>query len=233
VPVVIVNRPTSSTERAGFLNEQLRIEVTRIGSDTVMPSTLEVMHIGYALGVRPGDDLADLDDFQPNDSVRVRFSRPHDATYEFASRVTEVDGHGGLLWLTAPVNIERIQARRHVRVAAALAGEVAPAGPRRLDAGAAAYHSVRITDISAGGVAIRSQDVLPNGTVVLVDAKIPDRQGSLAVQARALVVRSAIDSGPDEPTCYRYGLAYLDLGSRQEAQLVASVFWQLSQQRLA
>lgn len=223
------------TARSGYLNEQLPLMVGRVGSDRAMPAFIDQFHVGNSLALRPSEDVSDLDDFQPNDVIRARFSRPADATYRFSSRVLDVDGRNQLLWVTVPVNIERVQARRHVRVATPLAAEVAPAGPRRLSGTttASGYRSVRITDISAGGIAIRTDEVLEIGTVLLVEARVPDRRTAIHLTARAEVVRSALDSGPDEPTCYRYGLAYLDLASKEEAQLVSSIFWHLSQQRVS
>jgi c-di-GMP-binding flagellar brake protein YcgR len=218
--------------QAGYLNENLLLEIGRVGSDLVLRATLDVLNVGHSLGLRPADDPGDLDAFQPNDVVRSRFSRPDDAAYEFNSRVLDVDGRNQLLWVQSPTNIERIQARRHVRVSTPMAGEIAAAGPRPLSDARGGFRSVGISDISAGGMAIRTDLVLDLGSTLLVDVLVPDRKGTMGLGARARVVRCAMDSSPDEPTTYRYGLEYMDLSSKIEAQLVASVFWQLSQRRL-
>jgi c-di-GMP-binding flagellar brake protein YcgR len=218
--------------QAGYLNENLLIEIGRVGSDLVLRATLDVLNVGHSLGLRPADDPGDLDAFQPNDVVRSRFSRPDDAAYEFNSRVLDVDGRNQLLWVQSPTNIERIQARRHVRVSTPLAGEIAAAGPRPLADAHGGFRTVSVSDISAGGMAVRTDLVLEPGSIVLVDVLVPDRKGTLTVGARARVVRCSVDSPPDQPTAYRYGLEYVDLSSKVEAQLVASVFWQLSQRRL-
>jgi c-di-GMP-binding flagellar brake protein YcgR len=230
---VVIGHQSEARRREGYLNENLQITVQRIGSEMEMRSALDVLHLGHSLGVRPLDDPAELDDFQPNDAIRARFARPSDATYRFSSRVLEVDGAGSLLWLASPVNIERIQSRRHVRVPSDAVADLALAGPRRLSDAKHHFHgSARVVDISAGGAAILSTDVLPLGSTVLLDTVVPDRKGHLKIATRARVVRSAIATEPAEQTRYRYGLEYIDLASPHEAALVAAVFWQLGQQRV-
>jgi c-di-GMP-binding flagellar brake protein YcgR len=233
VPVVPAQPIPTAQHRVGYLNENLQLEVIRVGGSALVRTTIDTLQAGYALGLRPSDDAGDLDEFQGGDAVRARFSRHHDATYEFASRVLEVDIAGGRLWLTAPINIERIQARRHVRVATDLAALMAPAGPRRIDATLNEFVSVTVPDISAGGLAIRTGHDLKVDATVLIDLTVPDRRSPIRVETRARVVRGRIDSGSDEPTCFRYGLEYLGLGSRQEADLVGAIFRRLSELRRA
>ncbi len=154
--------------------------------------------------------------------VALRITRDRDAAYECP--VTVVRRGDGVVDLSWPAVVHRLQHRRNVRLPVTVAASLAPAGPRRLSDGPAHWASVTIVDVSAGGAAVVSDTDHRLHDVVLVRFDLPSRRGALHVHARARVVRRE----PGGNGRWRYGIELIDLPGRLEDELVSAVFHHLS-----
>jgi c-di-GMP-binding flagellar brake protein YcgR len=183
----------------------------------------------HSLGLHVDD--GEVAAFHPAMTVVARFIRSGDASYAFTTSVRAVfPGSSPNLLLDWPLEIERHQARHHVRVALPGQAALAPAGPRRVDQGANGWSHAELIDVSAGGVGVACDADLDIGCTALVRFSLQHRGRHLEVDSRAMVVRRDPDA-PDEP--HRYGLQLLDLPSRTENDLTAALFWHLTAVRRA
>jgi len=219
-----------------YLAPNHAVVVFASGEATEHPATLEHLHPGRSLGLHL-DDPSWLDGLASGKAICIRFTRDHDAAYLFTAPLldTRPDSHAQL-WVAWPTAVHRVQARRHVRLHILVDLTWAPAGPRRLSSIDAErpWRTGRTLDLSAGGLSLFTDDDLRVGSVLIVQLQIPGRTDPVELAARTRVVRAELPAGGQGERPGRlYGLEYLDLGSRQEADIVASVFWHLSKSRLA
>jgi len=161
------------------------------------------------------------------------YTRPGDASYAFVTRIVALDTKSGELRCSPPQRVHRLQRREFLRLPLTLRVALALAGPRRLnEPGPTGWCEATATNVSAAGLGVSCDQVLPVGQVVLTRFTLPTRHEPLAVETRSLVTRIALDpERVEESSRLAYGLVFVDLARPVEEAIVAAVHWMQSQQR--
>ena len=145
-------------------------------------------------------------------SVKVSFSRPRDARYEFASRIVDAGEEGVVLRPTEPLH--RIQQRRDVRVRCR---DVVRFGGQRESAGEPNWRG-RLGDISIGGASFVGDKELKTGEPILMQLDLGKTMGTLLLAAR--VIRQKPLRGTSEERL-QTSVRFAALSPRQERRLGA------------
>jgi c-di-GMP-binding flagellar brake protein YcgR len=159
---------------------------------------------------------------QPGDAVEVAASTPQDALYA-AEAIIEVTVREPVPLLTLKIRSawRRSQRRNAVRVGVAIRPRVANMlmGP--------AHKALRlgVTDISASGVQVRSQDELRVGDLVDLAFELSGIDEEVSVQARVRRVYRH-DRGPAIPAVWDAGCQFEGLPDRLGQRIVQYIFAQ-------
>lgn len=165
------------------------------------------------------------------DRIQVRLTR-EDASYFFHTSVIQVrDETIPLYGISWPENVERKQMRRHFRLNCLIDVSFAerPLGKR-----APAWRTGCALDISAGGIRLQTDQVFSPETMLLLRFSLPLREGTVDVETPARIIRRQCEDPPPGSAgkpIYRYGLEFLDLPARRQDEIMAFVFWKMTENR--
>ncbi len=134
----------------------------------------------------------------------------------YLCRTTVVEGQSkGLpvLRLARPTQVERLQRRLFVRLAAPLPSVRVRFWSHELEDWQP-LHGARAVDLSAGGMLLASPEALQAGTPIKVRFSLPPQTEETALQAT--VVRCDEDSRLDGRRMHRLGIRFLDITMQQQ-----------------
>jgi c-di-GMP-binding flagellar brake protein YcgR len=162
----------------------------------------------------PTDQQRRLLQVKVGDTLELAASA-QDALYSAHVRVIRGDHDGVPLLITEPIgDWQRTQRRHAVRLPVA----IRPHRARRLlDDGTERPVNVAITNISAGGLQLRSEDELRHGDRIAVTFSLMDVPGELTVVARVCRVQQ-------ELRVWVAGCALEDVSARTAEQIVQFIF---------
>lgn len=141
--------------------------------------------------------------------------------YEFTGTVCETQaGPPPLVTLVRAGGITKVQRRQDFRMKCLIPVEVSGSFRDPRD-GSETTLSLRIvtSDLSAGGMVICHQNLIPDDCVVEVKLGLPD--GGSPVRAACRVVHS---EGAEKPNFYRTGLLFLSLAESERARIVRYIY---------
>lgn len=208
----------------GPLDEPTDLDSARIAW---VPSRVEDIRLedGAVIIAWPTDAERRLIEAAVGQQVEVAASNARDALYAARARVHSLArGSLPMVELMPEEAWRRTQRRRAFRVQVAIRPRIANKvmGP--------AFKAMRlgITDLSAAGVQVRSQDPLRPGDVLSLAFPLGDFPDELMVQARVQRV-SRLERGRDGHVVWDAGCAFDSLAERLEQRIVHYIF---AQQRL-
>lgn len=213
-------------KKVGF-EANLRVEVSRVGESDYYVSRIDALDEDTFYMPLPYSKLHPLVLYK-GDDVTIKFAGEQES-FMFHTTVLDVQRDKVPMYrLRSPTEIIRVQQRHFVRLPVLLEAYCAwlPEGKELPK-----YNSVRVLDISGGGLKIATDVSLKVGEVLLIKLDLPPVIGWTVERfnftLKAEVVRIKTVKVDDE-VIYHLGLKFLNITQKQQDKIVCFVFQKMT-----